>query len=167
MEKELKTCLSALVRNIGKTVFTEKELLMTLSLDLHWMSHGEAKKLYAALMSYSLLQKNEDLLSPSFDVSTVDLPVGYFPSKELIQKCSNVNIEQKTSTKTPVEDIMPELINRATKAGIEKKNFIMQSNKISKKLGIATEVAGLFFLKENGIDVSDLLEATEQLILSR
>jgi hypothetical protein len=56
------------------------------------------------------------------------------------------------------EDLMPILMQRAVDAGMQRKDFMGQSNSLSRKLGIFIEAAALFVLRDNGADVSDLTD---------
>ena len=173
MEDNLKLCLCAFVRNRGKTVFTESLLLMGMSMDLRWMSYSDAKAVLKAMLSQGLLERSGDMIRAAFDVSEIDVPVAYRPSKDLIASCVSGNVPPvpalapkadpvqsdvtKKITGEP-EDLMPILMQRAVDAGMQRKDFMGQSNSLSRKLGIFIEAAALFVLRDNGADVSDLTD---------
>lgn len=171
MEDNLKLCLCAFVRNRGKTVFTESLLLMGMSMDLRWMSYSDAKAVLKAMMSQGLLERSGDMIRTAFDVSEIDVPVAYRPSKELIASCVSGNVPPapvpepkpvqevaETAVKTGPEDLMPILMQRAVDAGMQRKDFMGQSNSLSRKLGIFIEAAALYVLRDNGADISDLTD---------
>ena len=173
MEDNLKLCLCAFVRNRGKTVFTESLLLMGMSMDLRWMSYSDAKAVLKAMLSQGLLERSGDMIRAAFDVSEIDVPVAYRPSKDLIASCVSGNappapvsapksedtVSEKSQPATPVqEDLMPVLMQRALDAGMQRKDFIGQSNSLSRKLGIFREAAALYVLRDNGADISDLTD---------
>ena len=169
MEDNLKLCLCAFVRNRGKTVFTESLLLMGMSMDLRWMSYSDAKAVLKAMLIQGLLERSGDMVRTAFDVSEIDVPVAYRPSKELIISCLSGNIPpvpetendiiEKNQSATPVqEDLMPTLMQRAIDAGMQRKDFIGQSNSLSRKIGIFIEAAALYVLRDNGADISDLTD---------
>jgi hypothetical protein len=53
-------------------------------------------------------------------------------------------------------DMMPVLMKVALDNGIERKDFMVQSNAISRKLGIFIEVAALYVLRDAGVDITEL-----------
>ncbi len=173
MEDNLKLCLCAFVRNRGKTVFTESLLLMGMSMDLRWMSYSDAKAVLKAMLSQGLLERSGDMIRAAFDVSEVDVPVAYRPTRELVASCVSGNVppvpasapksvgmpeENPQSKETVQEDLMPILMQRALDAGMQRKDFIGQSNSIARKLGIFIEAAALYVLRDNGAEISDLTD---------
>ena len=169
MEDNLKLCLCAFVRNRGKTVFTENLILMGMSMDLRWMSYSDAKAVLREMLSQGLLERSGDMIRAAFDVSEVDVPVAYRPSKDLVASCVSGNVPlapasmskpaQEVEPKaddSSSEDLMPILMQRAVDAGMQRKDFMGQSNSLSRKLGIFIEAAALYVLRDNGADVSDL-----------
>ena len=62
MTDEYTVCAAAFFRNEGKTVITESEFTMVMSMDLHWMPFGKAKLLLAELLSRKILVKNGEFL---------------------------------------------------------------------------------------------------------
>ena len=171
MEDNLKLCLCAFVRNRGKTVFTESLLLMGMSMDLRWMSYSDAKAVLKAMLSQGLLERSGDMIRAAFDVSEVDVPVAYRPSKDLILSCVSGRappapvsapkpepVAEKNDAEAVQEDLMPVLMQRAVDSGIQRKDFMVQSNSLSRKLGIFIEAAALYVLRDNGADISDLTD---------
>ena len=169
MEDNLKLCLCAFVRNKGKTVFTENLLLMGMSMDLRWMSYSDAKAVVKAMISQGLLERSGDVIRTAFDVSGVDVPVAYRPSRELISSCVSGNVapappadapaqEQAIQPQDGPEDLMPVLMQRAVDAGMQRKDFMAQCNALSRKLGIFIEAAALYVLRDNGADIGDLTD---------
>ena len=85
MEDSLALCASAFVRNKGKNVFTENDILMGLSMDLRWMTYSEAKATLSAMMSENLFEKSGDMYRATFSNNDIDVPVAYKPSRTLIE----------------------------------------------------------------------------------
>lgn len=174
MEDSLALCASAFVRNKGKNVFTENDILMGLSMDLRWMTYSEAKAMLSAMMSENLFEKSGDMYRATFSNNDIDVPVAYKPSRTLIEgvlakknkpapkpepKPEPVVMEEVPASEKPApKDMMPELMNIAVDNGIDRREFMMQSNAIQRKLGIFIEVAALYVLRDNGIDVTELAD---------
>lgn len=172
MEDSLSLCASAFVRNKGKNVFTENDILMGLSMDLRWMSYSDAKIFFAAMLAEGIFEKSGDKFRASPEIVTSDVPVAYKPGKVLIEDVKNSagkpapksKTEEITQEKEPVpeqeapKDYMPTLLKIAVENGIERRDFMMKCNAIVKKMGIFIEAAALFVLRDAGVDVSELAD---------
>ena len=164
MEDNLTLCASAFVRNKGKNVFTESDILMGLSMDLRWMTYSQAKAMLAAMVTAGLFEKSGDMYRATFSNNDTDVPVAYKPSRELVEKVQAGAATPEPPKAAPKEpeavpqDMMPTLMNVAVDNGIERREFMMQCNALSKKLGIFIEVAGLYVLRDKGVDVSELAD---------
>ena len=64
MTDEYTICAAAFFRNKGKSVITEPEFLMVISMDLHWMPYGKAKALLDQLISKNVLVKTGNISNP-------------------------------------------------------------------------------------------------------
>ncbi len=164
MEDNLRLCASAFVRNKGKNVFTESDILMGLSMDLRWMSYSQAKGMLAAMVTAGLFEKSGDMYRATFSNNDIDVPVAYKPSQELLGRVQAGAVRPeppKPAPKAPEavpQDMMPVLMNVAIDNGIERKDFMIQCRALQKKLGIFSEVAGLYVLRDRGVDVSELAD---------
>lgn len=148
-------CAAAFLRNKGKNVVTEKEFLMGLSMDLHWMPYGDAQKLLAALISNGIFEKNGEFLRPKFQTSELEVPVAYRPPSDILEGIPETAPEgaPKAHAKTGNE-LLPELVAEAVKTGMSKKDFIAASNVIQKTLNVDILAAGLIVLRDKGVDIS-------------
>ncbi len=168
MEDNLSLCASAFVRNKGKNVFTENDILMGLSMDLRWMTYSEAKVFLSAMVTAGLFERSGDMYRATFSNNDIDIPVAYRPGRDLIEKVQaakeapkeapkeEVKEEVPASEKPVYQDMMPSLMNIAVDNGIDRREFMMQCNNLKRKLGIHIEVAALYVLRDAGVDVSDL-----------
>lgn len=164
MADELTLCAAAFFRNKGKTVSTSGEFLMSISMDYHWFPLETAKVILATMVERNILEKKGDMIKPTFDVSTIQVPVAYKPSPELASQCKpavkNEEVQQQ-------KDMLPVLIEKAMASGMQKKDFIAGANHLSKTLNVDMIVAGLLVLRENGIDVSGLIDPVYSEIKSK
>ncbi len=170
MEDSLSLCASAFVRNKGKNVFTDNDILMGLSMDLRWMTYSEAKVFLSAMVSSGLFEKSGDMYRASFSNNGIDVPVAYKPSRALIDSVMAAKNTPAPKAEEPrkqdvpdgeknvPQDMMPQLMKIAVDNGIERREFMMQSNAIQRKLGIFIEVAALYVLREHGVDISELAD---------
>lgn len=162
---ELKICTAAFFRNKGKEVITVMELIMTISLDLRWMDATTASRFVKLIVSEELVTATPDgLLKATGDLTTIDVPVAYKPSRELLEFIRTASPDKKeASPKTQIKKekmkkdddaLLPKLMEIATSIGMQKGTFISECNKIVKKLNIDTEVAALIVLRDRGADIA-------------
>ena len=177
MEEDLTLCAAAFIRNKGKNVFTESDMLMGMSMDLRWMSYTDARNVMNAMIRQGVLEKNGELLRAGFDFSAKDVPVAYKPSKQLIASVSAAQPAAKPAPQ-PVPapepeasapaweyvDMMPVLMQKAVDSGIARRDFITESNSISRSLNIYIEAAALFVLRDHGVDISDMADRVYEAI---
>lgn len=165
---ELKICTAAFFRNKGKEVITVMELIMTISLDLRWMDATTASRFVKVIVSEGLVTSTQDnLLKASKELGTIDVPVAYKPSKELLEfirsapsdKKENMDHTEplkttnKASSKSDKDALLPKMMDLATSVGMQKGIFISECNKIVKRLNVDMEVAALIVLRDKGVDV--------------
>lgn len=163
MTDELTTCAAAYFRSIGKDVATTEEFVMGVSLELKWMSPSDAKLLLAALEKAGTVTSRNGYVRPAEDLASVDLPLAYRPSAEVLER-----IHQKSQTPehqtTPKDDgqpvdMFPTLMDRAVAAGMQRRDFIQNCNKVQKRLDIEVAVAALIVLRDAGVDIAPYLDA--------
>jgi len=159
MTDEYTVCAAAFFRNKGKNVITEKEFTMVVSMDLHWMPYVKAKQLLAALISKGILIRNGEFVKPSFEISDIDVPVAYRPSEELINSLVETKTEAPAPRPAPAGgDLLPSLIEEAVKKGVQKRDFVAESNAVSKRLDIDMLAAALVVLRDKGVDISPYID---------
>lgn len=190
MEDSLRLCASAFVRNKGKTVFTENDFLMGISMDLHWMAYSDSKVLLSAIIAEGLFEKSGEFIRAAQDIANEDVPVAYKPSPALVERIRAMKgglasapvpappKPEPAKEEVPAqdaadpgvvvpEDMMPVLMGLAVDMGMERRDFIMSSNAIQRSLNVATEVAALFVLRDAGVDISDLADRVYESIRLR
>ena len=167
MTDEYTICAAAFFRNKGKSVITETEFLMVISMDLHWMPYGKAKELLAQMLSKNVLVKNGEYLKPSFEVSDIEVPVAYRPSDALISSLSQKTDKVPAKPAPAGDDLLPSMIAEAVRLGMEKRDFISESNSISKRLDIDMLAAALIVLRDRGADIAPYTDRVYQTVISK
>lgn len=163
MTDETVTCAAAFFRSIGKDVATADEFVMGTSLEMKWMAPSDSKLLLAHLVSSGALRKDGVYIRPAFDVSSVDVPLAYRPSKELVESArSTKTIAAKTDAPVREKKASPDLFQRlmdvAVSNGMQRRDFIQSCNKIQKRLDIDIGAAALIVLRDNGTDIGEFVE---------
>lgn len=154
MEELVKTIVFLFQRK-GRDVLSEKELVLSASLDLGWFSPQEAKQFVEVCLKLKLLTREENGLKPSFDYKSHSIKIDFTPSKNILLLESQEplllaivrNIEEKT-----------QLARSAVMAEINKKQD---------GLDIEIEVAAILIAKKYGLDISGFLREAEVEIIKR
>lgn len=163
MVDEYTVCIAAFFRNKGKNVITENEFLMTISMDLRWMSYSSAKLMLSKLLDEKILKKNGDTLVPAFKIEGVDVPVAYKPSQHLMSL-----LKTPTAKNSLVDDsLLSTMISEAIKMGMTKEYFVNESKSISEKLNVDVLVAGLIIFRDNGSDITSMADKVCKALLSK
>ncbi len=178
MENEIQICAAAFFRTSGKDVTTADEFVMSASLELKWMAPSKAKKLLSLLENEGAVQCKNGYVRLSPELQGMDLPLAYKPSPDLLAMLDKP-IEPKPAAAKPPEakpiesaptakpaenkpeakDTFHVLMDIAVNAGIPRKDFIQNSNKIQRSLGIDIGAAALIVLRDGGVDIGPYIDA--------
>ena len=164
MADELTVCAAAYFRSIGKDVTTPEEFVMGTSLELKWMSPSDSKLLLSALTKAGIVTQKDGYVRPASNLGSIDLPLAYRPPRDLVESLRSAKsqtAENKASAeaRTDSSDVFPMLMERAVEAGMQRRDFIQNCNRIQKRLDIEIGVAALIVLRDAGADVSPYLDA--------
>jgi Uncharacterized protein conserved in archaea len=152
---ELRTVTAAFFRSKGKTVVTEKEFLMGVSMNMRWMPHSDAEKLLKAMIKNGVVVKEGEYIKPSFDVSEIDVPIGYRPSKDII------------AGNDDDVDVFQTLLGLSADVMMDRKDFLAQCRSVQKKMNVEIEVAALIVLRDHGVPVSGYIEKVQEAVSKR
>ncbi len=153
---ELETCLAVLFKRKGKNILSEKEFVFSASIDFRWFTPKEAQALLDLGVKRSLLVKTDGFVKPSFDYKEVEVPLSFRPSKDLLAE--------------PKED--PSLFSQiltmiSEKTGMKKRAAVARVNHLQERLGVDVEVAALALAKDQGADITSMLEKVKEEIAKR
>jgi hypothetical protein len=152
---ELMEALSYLYQRKGTDVISEKELVLSVSMDLGWFSPNEAKELVKICSELKLLKKTEHGLVPTFDYNSISVPIDLRPSKNILKLESQ-------------EPLLLSIVRRIESKSQKKRNMIMaEINKKQVALNVEIEVAAIIVAKYHGVDVSGYLREAESEIYER
>ncbi len=160
MASELETCAAAFFRIKGKDTVTINEFKMTVTFESRWVSVKEAEALLSKMISEKLVTKTGDYLKASAELAGIQVPMAYRPSdsfKKSLASMTVTKVSEKPTTQVPKKDMFSELVDTALTAGIQKPKFVSDCNVLKKKLDIDISVAALIILRDNGIDINDLI----------
>lgn len=152
MSGEFDLCAAAVFRILGKEVATVDEFVMEVSLGQKWFAPSDAKSLLEALKRSGSVEVRDGYVRPSPRLSEVEVPLAYRPTKDILN--SNVPDEARKNGGEPAADPFPSLVDAATAAGVQRREFIQECNRISRDLDIDISAAALIALRDAGVDIS-------------
>lgn len=153
--KELMESIAYLYQRKGKSVLTEKELVLSASMDLGWFSPDEAKQLVDVCLELKLLKVTENGLEPSFDYKTTSIPIDFTPSKKILE------VESQ-------EPLLLSIVRSIDERTDLRRNGIMaEINKKQSALNVEIEVAAILVAKNYSVDISGFLREAESELFKR
>ena len=149
--KELEIAIAQVFRKKGKAAMTEKDFVFAVSLDFRWLTPKEAQKLLDLGLESELLSMEEGMVKPAFDHLGLEIPRGYAPSPDLLQR----GVRPKGMFMILVDEI-----SRA--ADLPAKEVISLVNSVQDRMGVDVEVAALVVAKNLGVNLSKHLDTVEE-----
>lgn len=130
---------------------TRAEFIYSLTRDAGWFDTDEAEAVLEGGVSEGLLEEDEDELRPAFDVSGVEVPEDFSPSKRSVVG-ENRGVFERT-------------VDRLVEAGHDKREAVAEINRRHAEMGdVGVQAAALVVAKEKGLRVADLArEGLEEL----
>ncbi len=149
----LRMVIAAAFKAKGRKSMSRSELTYFMSFDLKWFSHDMSKKIVEKALDKGLLVEEEGKLMPSFDISTVEIPVDFKPDSRVLEEPSIF------------DEIVEEI---STKTGMERSEIVSEINEMQEKLEglVDAEVVALLVARKYGIDVRGYIDEVEKAILS-
>jgi hypothetical protein len=155
---ELQKSIAVLFRRKGKELLTEGEFVSSASFDLRWFPPKDAQRLLDAGITGGYLEKRNGSLIPTFDCSSIDVPLDYRPSKEIFNE----------AVRKP-RDLFSEVVERIVKTkSVPKREVVSRVNKKQEMLGIDVEPAVLLVASDYGVSLEHaFIDRATSEILSR
>lgn len=116
-----------------------------MTIDKRWMNSDQAGQIIRMAVNDGLLEEAGGMISPAFDISEVDIPLGYKPSSEIFVKDNPAEIL--------IEDI-------AHKREVEVAEVVSEINGLIKKGfdgNIGFEAATVIIARKYGVEFQDKL----------
>jgi hypothetical protein len=184
---ELQRTVAVVFNRKGKKMLSEREFINALFFELKWsdptgagrIEAREAQRILEAALRQGLLELMEGYVKPTFDHKTVEVPLNYRPTKDLLKELGETapapeptpSKEDKKAAPAvkapaqplPVFSVLVEDI--AAKSGWNKREVVARINKVMEKLSVDAEVAALLIGRDVGVDVGKyMLEAKEEVL---
>ena len=121
---------------------SESEFIVALSLDRNWFSPDQAKRLVDVAATEGLLERTDDEVAVSFDLTSVHLPDDFEPDESILQQ------------RTTFERVLDAIVD----SGVEKQIAVADINRLQSTLAVSVEAAAVLYAHRTGVDVTDLAE---------
>jgi hypothetical protein len=147
--EELMETLGYLFQRSGKDVISEKDLVLSISMDLGWFSPDEAKQLIDVGIELKLLRREDHGLKPCFNYRALSIPIDFTPTKNILQ----------LDSQEPLLLLIVRSIDEKTALG--RNNIMSEINKKQNLLDVEIEVAAILVAKKYEIDISGFIKEAE------
>jgi len=156
VNSEAHSIISFLFKRSGKEQLKESELYLPISLELGWFTTKEAKEFVNYALQQKLLVKKDALLTPSFNVEKIIVPVGFLPTEKSFAV-------EKTESKEEEQIIIDIIVKQIVeKTGKETKEIFEEVKHVEAEKNILPEVAVLLVAKEYDVDLDNWFDLVEK-----
>ncbi len=156
MTTERHIIIAFLYHRSGKTVLTESELYLSLSMDLGWMTTGDAQAFVHEAIKDNLLIPTDNGLSPAFDVTTIIIPSGFTPKKKLAKPAS--------MPRSLLDQIVAQISHEVD---LPQTAIAAEVAMLADEKSVIPEVAALWVARHHNCDISGFYEAIEATLLDK
>ncbi len=164
MTSEEEIIIAFLFKREGKTEVTASDFCLSLSMDLNWFSPTQAKAFVERAITNKLLVKHDDMLSPTFNVELLAVPVGFHPSTPSTKNMRGERKDPKQKSKHILQSIVERI---AKESSIEEEVILERIQKLREEKNISPEVAALLLGKELGGSLTDFFEVVNNGIIKQ
>ena len=159
MDSDAEIIIAFLFKRSGKKELKESDIYLPLSIDLGWFSTKESHDFVDYTVKQKLLIKKEGVLTPSFGIEKINIPVGFYPSKKSF-------IEEKINLKEEKKNVIDTIVQQISEKTNQDLNDLLEEIKQAElEKNILPEVAALLIARRYNIDIKDSFEIVEGKIL--
>ena len=153
---DIEMTIALLYTKKGRSELTEKEFVFSASMDYRWFTPKGAQKLLEIGLESKLLELKDEMVLPTFDHNTIDIPASFKPSHDIIK-------EQVVS-----KGLLFQIVDMISKEkGHSRQDIMAMINKKQEAMGIDIEVAALVIANDMDLDISDHIDKVEKEIRAR
>ncbi len=148
---ELRYAIALLFRRKGRDELTEREFVLSASMDLRWFPPRDAQRLLQLGLETDLLASHGGNIRPAFPIDSVDVPRDFVPTSKILEVATPAS-----------EDVFLRIVDALvahTKS--DRRTVIATVNAVQERLDVDVEVAALVAARQAGLDVSPYLGAVK------
>lgn len=151
----LSITIAAPFRHARKERLKKNEIIYYLAFERHWMNIEQANLLISRADEEGLIEFEGDMIRPTFDTSTVEIPIGFKPSSAIFERSD------------PYQDLLSRIVagtGQSTHVVVSEMNALIQEDFDG---NIRPEAAIVILAKKYKINLEDILPALREQILKR
>jgi hypothetical protein len=149
----LQQTIASLFKRKGRESINQKELELLVSMELRWFKPGEAKRIIEQSKMAGLLIQDGDDLKPNFDITNIEIPIGFRPPKDLL-----IDLEEDQ------DSIFMQIVNQiCLNTGMDETKVIAEINSKQAQMEnyVTLEVIAILFAKKHDVDVNRFIDQVE------
>lgn len=144
---ELRYAIALLFKRKGRDELTEREFVLSASMDLRWFPPRDAQRLLQLGLETKLLESHGGNIRPAFALDSVEVPRDFVPTAKTLEVASPVT-----------EDVFLRLVDAiVAKTKSERRAVIAAINGVQDRMDVDVEVAALIAARQAGVDVAPYL----------
>jgi hypothetical protein len=151
----LSIAVAAPFRHARKDRLKKNELVYFLAFERHWMTIEQANLLLSRAREEGLIEFEGDMVRPLFDVSGIEIPIGFKPSSTIFERSD------------PVQDLIRRI---ADARGISQGQTVSELNQIIGDQfdgNFTAEASAVILAKRSGVQFEDLLPALREHLMKK
>ena len=144
---ELRYAIALLFKRKGRDELTEREFVLSASMDLRWFPPRDAQRLLQLGLDTNLLESHGGNIRPAFPIDTVDVPRDFVPTAKTLEVATPAS-----------EDVFLRIVDAIvahTKS--DRRSVIAAVNAVQERMDVDVEVAALVAARQSGLDVAPFL----------
>lgn len=155
MTSQAELVIAFVFNRSGKTELSFSDMYLTLSMELNWFTPEDAKDFLEKAIEEKILTKKNNQIRPSFDISKIEIPVGYAPKGKLFEK--------KKGEKQKDVSLLDQMVNKiADETKKDKKEIFDEVKIIEKEKNIKPEIASIIVGKKYNTKLNYFFKKIEE-----
>ncbi len=144
---ELRYAIALLFKRKGRDELTEREFVLSASMDLRWFPPRDAQRLLQLGLETKLLESHGGNIRPAFPVDSVEVPRDFVPTAKTLEVATPAT-----------EDLFLRIVDAiVAKTRSERRAVIASINGVQERMDVDVEVAALIAARQAGVDVAPFL----------
>ncbi len=144
---DLRYAIALLFKRKGRDELTEREFVLSASMDLRWFPPRDAQRLLQLGLATSLLESHGGNIRPAFPIDSVEVPRDFVPTAKTLEVATPAS-----------EDTFLRIVDAiVTHTKSDRRGVIASVNAVQEKMDVDVEVAALVAARQAGLDVTPFL----------
>jgi hypothetical protein len=147
---ELKRTVAMVFSRKGRTTMTERDFILTASMDFRWFPPKDAQRLLDTAVDANLVTHKDGEIATTFDLKSVEIPLDFVPGPDVFRRPQEPDLFAKMLEKM------------SASSEIEEKTLISKVNSVQDYMDVTIEVAALIVGRELGVDLSSFHDEVKE-----